>query len=137
MASRFELDGGALRDHLRAEATKLIRTAQRRTLNAAIHRSPLDTGQLENSHRAGNIIVQGTRVSGEVIAEQDYALAVHEGTRPHVIRPRRVKALTWGKGAGRVFARSVNHPGSRPQPWLLNSARAEGTRLGFEVTPVS
>lgn len=34
-------------------------------------------------------------------------------TRPHVIRPRTAGALSWVGPRGRVFARVVNHPGSR------------------------
>jgi hypothetical protein len=46
-----------------------------------------------------------------------YARAVHEGTRPRVIVPRRAKALFW-KGA-RHPVRSVRHPGSKGQPFLV------------------
>lgn len=135
MSSRFELNQGALRSVLQQEAIKLIREGQRRVIQSATMRSPVDTGQLRGSHRAGNITIAGNTVSGDVTAEQDYAMPVHEGTKPHVIRPKRAKALTFTlPGAGRVFAKSVNHPGTRPRPWLLNSLKAEGPRLGFEVT---
>jgi hypothetical protein len=40
------------------------------------------------------------------------------GTRPHVIRPRRAKALRWVGESGPIFATKVNHPGTRPEPWL-------------------
>lgn len=135
MASSFQLDEGALRSVLQQEAIRKIRAGQRTTLNSAKLRSPVDTGQMRGSHHASNITVAGDRISGEVTVEQDYAMAVHEGTRPHVIRPRRAKWFAWGKGKGRVFARSVNHPGTKARPWLLNAAQAEGPRLGFQVTP--
>lgn len=135
MASRFELDQGRLRQVLQTEATKLIRQGQRVTLNSAKMRSPVDTGQLRASHQAGNITIKGNTISGEVVAEQDYSEAVHDGTRPHVIRPRRAKALTWMGPQGRVFARSVNHPGTKARPWLFNALQSEGPRLGFVVTP--
>lgn len=135
MPSEFRLDGNALRRTLTDAATRLIREGQRLVIATARHRSPVDTGALRLSHRPGNITIRGTRVTGDVTAEQDYAMAVHEGSRPHVIRPRRAQALTWGSGADRVFARSVNHPGSSPRPWLLNSLKDVGPRLGFRVTP--
>lgn len=52
-----------------------------------------------------------------------HALFVHWGTKPHKIRPRRKKALRWPSGgAGFVFARGVNHPGYRGDPWLTRAA---------------
>jgi hypothetical protein len=46
----------------------------------------------------------------------DVALWMEEGTRPHVIRPRNAKALMW-PGADHPYA-LVNHPGTRPSPFL-------------------
>lgn len=134
MATQFTLDQGRLRSLLQQEATRVVRDGQRKVLNSAKLRSPVDTGQLRASHRSGHVVVTGDKVSADIVAEQDYSLAVHEGSRPHVIRPRRARVLTWGKGAGRVFATSVNHPGSRPRPWLLNALKDEGPRLGFVVS---
>jgi len=70
----------------------------------------------------------------EVVANTRYALFVHEGTRPHLI-PKTPKTnadrpawLRWvDQETGEVrFARQVNHPGTRPQPFLLGA-------LGFVV----
>lgn len=41
---------------------------------------------------------------------------VEFGTRPHVIVPRRAGALYW-RGAAHPVGR-VQHPGTRPHPWL-------------------
>lgn len=41
------------------------------------------------------------------------AAGIERGTRPHVIRPRRAKVLAFTVGGRRVFARLVNHPGTR------------------------
>ncbi len=60
---------------------------------------------------------------------------VEEGTRPHIIVPRRGKALRFQGGGGRistagpnqriatraggvVFAKVVNHPGTPARPWF-------------------
>lgn len=46
----------------------------------------------------------------------------HEGTRPHVIRPRNAKALRWVAANGDIiFARSVRHPGTRANRYLSDS----------------
>jgi len=54
----------------------------------------------------------------------DYAAAVHEGARPHVIRARRASLLRfyWPKVGRVVFFPKVNHPGNRPNPFLSNAA---------------
>ncbi|MFD4596723.1 hypothetical protein ACFWPQ_01695 [Streptomyces sp. NPDC058464] len=46
----------------------------------------------------------------------NYATDVEMGTSPHVILPRNKKALYW-PDADHPVAR-VNHPGTRPQPFL-------------------
>lgn len=47
------------------------------------------------------------------------AATTNSGARPHVIRPRRGKVLSfhWPKAGGRVAFRYVNHPGNRGTHW--------------------
>ena len=47
-----------------------------------------------------------------------YGPFVEFGTRPHQIKARPGKALAFQGAGGMVFRRSVNHPGSRPRPYL-------------------
>lgn len=48
-----------------------------------------------------------------------YTKFVHDGTRPHVIKPRNKRMLRWPTGgAGFIFARQVNHPGYKGDPWF-------------------
>ncbi|MDN5931176.1 MAG: hypothetical protein L0I24_08950 [Pseudonocardia sp.] len=53
-----------------------------------------------------------------------YALLHHEGTPPHVIRPRRRRALRFIAGGQVVFSQKVNHPGTAPNRYLTDSLRA-------------
>lgn len=46
----------------------------------------------------------------------DYAKPVHEGSKPHVIRPRTKQALFW-KGANHPV-KKVNHPGTKGNPFF-------------------
>lgn len=46
---------------------------------------------------------------------------VLEGTRPHVIRPRRANVLRFEVGGRAVFARKVNHPGTRANNFLARA----------------
>lgn len=49
-----------------------------------------------------------------------YALMHHNGTDPHVIVPKTAKVLAFKSGGVTVFARKVNHPGTRPNRYLLD-----------------
>lgn len=51
-----------------------------------------------------------------------HALFVHWGTRPHKIAPKKKGVLRWGAGGIFHFARSVNHPGNKPDPWMTRAA---------------
>ena len=118
-------------------AVQLVQKAQRQTLTRAKITSPVDSGALRNSHLAEPIKVSGGKVTTEISAEggakQQYAMHVHEGTRPHVIKPRRKKVLSWKGPEGRVFASSVNHPGTPARPWLRRALQYTAPVLGFVV----
>ncbi len=47
-----------------------------------------------------------------------YAKFVHEGTKPHTIKPKKKKALKTPYG----LFRSVKHPGTKANPYLVNAA---------------
>jgi hypothetical protein len=47
-----------------------------------------------------------------------YALAVHEGTRPHLIRPQHGRVLQFREGGRFIYARLVHHPGNRARKYL-------------------
>lgn len=47
-----------------------------------------------------------------------YAAAHHEGAKPHVIRPKNAASLAFRVHGRLVFAKRVNHPGNRPNPYL-------------------
>ena len=69
--------------------------------------------------------VDRNNLSAEVgfrAADVPYGSYVHDGTQPHKIRPRDRKALRWATGQDFVFAKDVNHPGTRPDPFLYQAA---------------
>ena len=48
-----------------------------------------------------------------------YGIHVEFGTRPHTILPKKRRFLAFKSKSGKlVFARRVNHPGSRPLPFM-------------------
>lgn len=62
---------------------------------------------------------------GRVESTTDYGIYVHEGTKAHIIRPVRKKALFW-KGASHPV-KMVHHPGTKANPFMTKGAsRSEG-----------
>ena len=58
-----------------------------------------------------------------VVTDKRWVFA-DEGTRPHVIRPKRAKVLRFTTSAGVVFAKKVNHPGQKAQ-YLTKKVQAK------------
>lgn len=50
-----------------------------------------------------------------------HALFVHWGSKAHVIRPNKKKALRWPKDGKFVFSRMVRHPGYKGDPWFVDA----------------
>lgn len=87
------------------------------------------TGNLGRSIHPGPVSDR----SASVEVSADYASIIEFGSAPHVIVPKHARVLAWG-GARRLtgslrtgakpefFARRVNHPGTRPYPFLRPGA---------------
>lgn len=106
------------------EIDRNIQARARRVANLAKMLAPQGkTGHLRSSIRVVRDRVEKgpTAFSYTVIADTDYAIYVHEGTRPHTIRPNTAKALRFEAGGGIVFAKVVHHPGTKAQPFLRNA----------------
>ena len=52
-----------------------------------------------------------------------YALAHHEGTKPHVITPKSGKMLRFVSRGTVVYAHAVNHPGTKANKYLADALR--------------
>lgn len=101
---------------------------------------PRKTGNLGRSIVLGS--VSATRAETKATAK--YAAFVERGTRAHVIKPRRAKVLAWPATSGDArqsgsvrksgnlrFARRVNHPGSKPKPFMMPGAKRAVEQAGF------
>lgn len=65
-----------------------------------------------------------------VASPANYGIYVEEGTRPHVITPKGGKKFLAFKVDGRVvFARRVNHPGSKPYPFMEPAFRDNAPKI--------
>jgi len=97
------------------------------------HRPNKKTGMTSASIQPGS----KSRTEAEVEAG-GAAIFLEFGTKPHTIVPRRARFLAWAPNAGNrrlsgaprkgtssgdmVFARKVNHPGTKPYPFLVPGA---------------
>lgn len=144
LMARFEAlrDGTASRAVLGRFGLLAVQRAQERV--------PRKTTNLFRTIRVAEVDEQAQRV--RVVAGGDrevgYAAHVEFGTAPHVIVPRRRKALAWG-GARRLsgslrkgakptnFARRVNHPGTRARPYLRPGAEQALREVGLSDVVVS
>ncbi len=68
----------------------------------------------------------------KVFTRVKYAPFVEFGTRPHVIKPRRKKALRFVIDGKEVFAMKVNHPGSKPYPFFYAEMEKRAKEVGKE-----
>ena len=126
VTARFTVNEPGLNRQFQRIGKKRLASIQRKTVVEAKMRVPVRTGNLGRTIRDDPIKVTGPRrLSGGVTAHADYAAAVHQGSRPHVIRPRNPGGvLRFNMGARVVYAKRVNHPGSKGRPFLKNAAEA-------------
>ncbi|MDQ0761978.1 hypothetical protein [Streptomyces canus] len=69
-------------------------------------------------------VQEGPRgLEGVIVCDHPAVHYVLSGTRPHLIRPRRAKALRFEVGGEVVFTRLVRHPGTRPNNFLARALR--------------
>ena len=84
----------------------------------AFWNTPRKTGKL-----ASTIVKQVGDGEAAIEVLAPYAMYVVKGTRPHVIRPVTASVLAFQSASGKmVFTRLVNHPGTKPNPWLKQAA---------------
>ncbi|MEU1180653.1 hypothetical protein ABZ464_23935 [Streptomyces sp. NPDC005820] len=57
-------------------------------------------------------------LEGVIICDHPAVRFVLDGTRPHMIRPRRTKALRFDVAGRTVFSAYVRHPGTRANKFL-------------------
>jgi hypothetical protein len=119
---------------LRGPAGPVTRHIQERAFivrEAARAKAPVKSGCLRSSivvryedHVGGvaaRIVADTTACSPD---RKSYALFVHNGTKPHVIQGNPTLAFFWPNGpdgAGMYYFGSVNHPGTKANPFLADA----------------
>lgn len=132
-----------------ADTTSLVRKvesrggfiAQRLRMDIATN---LTTSALAAGHHKTGALIDGTKVTQfrtspttwRILAENKtvQAATTNSGARPHLIEPRRARALRFSSGGSIVFARRVHHPGNRASHWfdrVMNHAFVAGLLREF------
>lgn len=81
----------------------------------AVNNAPRKTGVYQRS-----IDYDGDKT---ITANANYSADIEYGTNAHIIEPVDKKALAFQKNGKTVFAKKVNHPGTKPNPVMRMAAR--------------
>lgn len=92
------------------------------------HRAPVGKrtprpGRYRDSIRYSRRTLAGVGVKIDFTANTPYAPYVTDGTRPHEISAVAARALHWTDGSGGHFAKVVQHPGTKPNPFAREAVR--------------
>lgn len=116
LRAAFKRSPGIARDQLQRAITLSVAAVSREVKKAA----PVKTSRLRSGIRS-----KISPFRGMVESTVKYGVFVHEGTKAHIIRPVRRKALYW-KGAAHPV-KMVHHPGTKANPFMkIGAERAEG-----------
>jgi hypothetical protein len=126
VSTSFDLHRTTIQRMLRLPGGIVYRDMERRVRRVeaeARRRAPGSMGD------GNNITVQirtgpGGDFQGVINSRHPATLYVLGGTRPHVIRPVRARALRFTVGGRTVYAKAVMHPGTQPNRFLQESLRA-------------
>lgn len=125
------------------EARKLVVSCTAAVNNQARRNAPggpYSTGRLKASiNWSVTRNLPGWGVTAQSGSELIYANSVHGGQPARRIVPVRATYLRfyWRKVGRRVRLSSVNHPGTKAQPYLTDALREIAPRFGFEVSIIS
>lgn len=122
MSVEVRVDPGRIAQLLRARggiAHRRMSARTERVANIARNEAPGSMGNYIDWK-----VTEGPRgLQGVITCDHPAVRWVHEGARPHLIRPRRAKALRFEVNGQVVFTQLVRHPGNRANPFLTRALR--------------
>lgn len=107
-----------LERRIRSQGAQAMATGVETIVASLALGEPYKKGGLKRSKQVSGIRPTGTGFSATITYTAPQATFTEEGTSPHVIVPRRAKVLAFQVGGRTVFARRVNHPGTKAQHWF-------------------
>lgn len=105
--ARLARPGGIVRNDLEKRARKVAKAARAGAPGSMKRKIKTDTS-------SGHVRVECTHPA---------AIFVIKGTRRHIIRPRHKQVLKFKIGGRTVFAKVVNHPGTKPNDFMVRALR--------------
>lgn len=133
MKVTVRLDRSAVLSIAASRVSPHVAETTRMALNRMRVTAPKRTGRMANSLRM-TMRATRTAVIGTITASPKYTHFVERGTRPHVIRARRKRALKFHGRNGLVIVKSVKHPGTKPRPFMFRSLVEVAVPRGYKVT---
>jgi hypothetical protein len=98
-----------------------MRTLEFRQRTEAPRRTGRMAGDIDRRRMTadfGRYLEGAVGVNPGIRGQRGYAQIVSSGSRPHIIRPRFAKVLRFVIAGRVIYTRRVNHPGTRPDPYL-------------------
>jgi hypothetical protein len=130
MATAKELQAALSPKRWAKHKKQIVPDATERLKDRAVQEAPVRSGALRKS-----IYAQVRGDKSTIRARAPYAGFVINGTPPHIIRAKG-NALRFEIGGRVVFARSVNHPGTKPNDFFSRALEAERKRIEDEMAEV-
>jgi hypothetical protein len=130
MATAKELQAALSPKRWAKHKKQIVPDATERLLTRSKQEAPARSGALRKS-----IYAQVRGDKSTIRARAPYAGFVINGTPPHIIRAKD-KPLRFQIGGATVFARSVNHPGTKPNDFFSRALEAEQRRIEDEMAEV-
>ena len=124
VSTSFRLDRSRVERMLRAPGGLVYRNMERRVRRVETEAIRTAPGSMGRTIRSQIQRGPGGEFRGVINVRHPAALYVTLGTRPHIIRPVRARALRFMIGGQVVYAKVVMHPGTRPNDFLRQALRA-------------
>ncbi|MDJ1137926.1 hypothetical protein [Streptomyces iconiensis] len=121
--AEIRIDWGAVDRMLRSPTGMVGRDLRRRADRAAASARRDAPGSMPSQIAGPAIGRRGGELSATITSRHPATVYVVNGTVPHIIRPVSRKALRFNVGGRTVFAKVVNHPGTRPNDFLTKALR--------------
>jgi hypothetical protein len=129
---RVELYQPVIKETIHALSGKDVARVTLRVFHRAKVLCPVDEGNLRSSHQF-KLKATETSQSGEVSTNVKYALAVHEGRKALVIRPKNKQALAFVWGGQKMVRKWVHQPARPGKPWLRDALREVAAQEGYKM----
>jgi hypothetical protein len=123
VSTSFRLDRGRIERMLHLPGGLVYRNMERRVRRVEAEAKRRAPGSMGDGIRVA-IRSSGGDFQGVITSTHPATVYVVGGTRPHIIRPVRARALRFTVDGRVVYAMIVHHPGTQPNDFLAASLRA-------------